>query len=273
MGFWDTARRVAFGGLGQGPDPRNSTFGDRDFILETAQGGIGDARGRQAPQAGRTTIGQVVMGQGPNMAQLNDVRAREMALADSLGRVASGQEMGAGELAARRAGTAATSQAIGAGMMARGPGAAGGARAAARAAAQIGLGTAGNAAGAALSDQSAARGQLAQVLGQTGGRDLGVAGLGQQLNLANMDAANRRVFEQAGLDQATTLANMQARLQTMGMNDAAILGYLGQITGMNAAELQARLAQEQASMSQGGLLGTVLSAGGQILGRTQGPAQ
>lgn len=265
MGFnW---RNFLLGGLGQAPDPRNSTFSDRGFITDTARQGIGDIRGREAPQAAGTQIGQVRQAVGPGMANLNDVRQREMALADTLGRVASGQEQGAGELAARRAGDAASANAIGAGMMARGPGVASGARSAARAAAGIGMATAGNAQQAALTDQAAARGQLASVLGQTGSRELGVANLGQQLNLANMDAQNQRIFQQAGLDQATSLANMQARLQTMGMNDQAILGYLQTITGMNAAELQARMAQEQASMGQTGVLGYGLAGAGQILGK------
>lgn len=246
MGFdW---RGFMFGGAGQAPDPNASRFQDRDYLLQQAQRGIQSAQNRQAPQANRTTVGQVSQFGGPA-----DVRGMEMGMVRDLGAIASGQQMGAGELGVRRAGQQAMGNAIGSATMARGANAAGGARAAARAAAGIGMGVAGQSQQAALGDQQAARAQQAALLGQTGARDT-------QIGLANMDAANQRVFQQAGLDQATSLANMQARLQAIGMNDAAILGYMGQLTGMNQAELAARMGQEQTSLGSTGVFPYVLQA-------------
>lgn len=243
-------RGFFFGGAGQAPDPQTAQFQDRDYLLKTAQQGIANATNRQAPQAAGTRVGQVAQYGGPR-----DVRAQEMQLAGQLGRVASGQQMGAGELAARRAGQQAIGNAIGSANMARGANAAGGARAAARAAAGIGLGVAGQAQQAGLQDAAAARAQQAGVLGQVGARDT-------QIGLQNMDATNQRVFQQAGLDQATSLANMQARLQAIGMNDQAILGYMSQISGMDAATLQARMQQEQQQLGSTGVAPYLLQAGG-----------
>jgi hypothetical protein len=98
----------------------------------------------------------------------------------------------------------------------------------------------------------------------------GQAGLNQQAGLANMDAQNQRVFQQAGLDQSTSLANMQSRLQAMGMNDQASLAYLSQLYGVDAAEMQARLQQEQLRLqgqaNKNQLLGNLLVAGGTVAG-------
>lgn len=248
-------REFLIGSQGQ---PDRNRWTDADYIRSTAQQGIAGAQNRQAPQAGRTTISPVATVGGIDQGNLNQVRAREMALADDLGRVASGQQAGAGELAVQRQGQRAMSNAAGAATMNRGSSAIGGARAAARAAGAIGLGTAGQAQQAAMGDQASARAQLAGVLGQTGGRDLGFAGLDLNRNLANMSAENQRIFQQAGLDQSTSLANMQARLQAMGMNDAAIANYLQTLGVMNQGELAAR-------GQDNGVLGLGLQALGQAL--------
>lgn len=260
-------RGFFLGGLGKSPDPNASQFGDRPAITSTIAQGIAGAQNRPPPQAGNTQIGPVSTAAQADMSGLRQVRGQQLGMVDDLGRIASGQMQGAGELAAQRAGQVATGNALGSATMARGANAAGAGRAAARAAAGIGLATAGQAQQAAMGDQAAANAARAGILGQVAGQDLGAAGMAQQVNLANMDARNRQIFEQAGLNQATSLANMQARLQAMGMNDAAILGYLGQLTGMNAAELQARMGQEQASMAQTGVLGSLVGGAGSILGK------
>lgn len=82
---------------------------------------------------------------------------QRQALADQLQRVASGQEAGAGELAAKRAGQAAIANQMAMAASARGYGAMNASRQAARNSAQIGGSTAGEATRAALQDQAAAR--------------------------------------------------------------------------------------------------------------------
>src|SRR5687768_18388023 len=116
---------LLFGGMASGPfqpDPRGAQFGDRNAILGGAQQGIANARNRQAPQAGGTAVGQVSQFGGPAAA------SQQQALADQLARVGSGQQMGAGELAARRAGQQALGNAMGSATMARGANAASGAQ-------------------------------------------------------------------------------------------------------------------------------------------------
>lgn len=223
--------------------------------------GLDSVRGRAAPQARGATVGQISRYGGGGQ-----FRSQLAGLSDRLGAIASGQQMGAGELAARRAGAAAAAQQQGFARSQRGAGAALAARTAARNTADIGLGTAGQAQQAALQDQQAALAQQGQVLGMGSAQDV-------QVGLARMDAQNQRVFQQAGLDQATSLANMQARLSTMGMNDQASLAYLSQLYGIDQAEMAARLQQDQLRVQQGvGLAGVdtsgwganLMNIGGQI---------
>lgn len=267
----------------QKADPSKAVFGDRDYIINQVQQGIAGAGNRQAPQAGRTMVGSVARGTADQLdpTQANEARARMNQLADMQFRIATGQQQGAGELAAQRQAVraAAAQQAMAASQ--RGGNAALAARTAARNQADIGVGAAGMAQQAALQDQANAMGQLGGVLGTMRGQDLDMASqnaqLRQQMNLANLSAENQRIFQQAGLDQATSLANMQARLQTMGLNDQAALGYLSQLLGMNQAELAARMGQEQANMAQKGFFGDLLAAGGSLgatwLGKPSGAPQ
>lgn len=212
--------------------------------------GLLDAQGRSAPQAGYTRVGPTAAYAGSriNMGPQDELRARELALADRLNAVATGTQMGAGEMAARREGNRAIAQQQAIARSQRGGGAALAARSAARATGDIGLNTAGQAAQARTQDQQLANQTLSGLLGQARGADIGLAtsqaGLSQQAGLANMDAQNQAIFQQAGLNQATSLANMQARLQQTGMNDQAALAYLSQLYGVNVAEMQARLQME-----------------------------
>ena len=79
---------------------------------------------------------------------------------------------------------------------------------------------------AALGDQTSARAQLAAVLGQGRGADIGIAS-------QNAGAANASTMQQGQMDQATQLANMEAQLRARGMNDQAIAQYLGMLTQNN----------------------------------------
>jgi hypothetical protein len=94
---------------------------------------------------------------------------------------------------------------------------------------------AGQAQRSALEGQMAAQGLLTQAAGQGRGQD-------SQIQLANMDA----------------------QLKQMGMDDNARLQYLSQMTGLNIAQLQAQIAAMNGATSQQGLLGPLLSAGGQV---------
>lgn len=247
---WDSVGRAVFGS--QGAANRHQ-WDDRDYIRQQTQQGIANAQNRTAPQADRTAIGNV---RTMDTSQADQFRAGQTSLANDLRSVMSGQTAGAGELAVQRQAQRALGNAAGAATMARGNSAVSGARAAARASGAIGLGAAGQAQQAAMGDQQNARSMLAGVLGQGREQDLSTAG-------ANMSAQNQRIFEQARLDQATSVENMRARLQAMGMNDAAIQAYLQQLGLMNAAEQSSRAGDN-------GILGGLIQTGGQMLAARAG---
>lgn len=203
-----------------------------------ASGRLG--QGGQAP-----TVNGANIATGPQ----NQFRTQELGLAQQLQRVGSGQEMGAGELATRRQVGQALAGIQSGQRMARGGNAAIGARAAARAAGDLGVNAAGMSREAALQDQTAARGLLAGVLGQGRGADIGLA------------------TSQAGLNQQANLANQQANLQQQGLNNQMDLGLLSQLLGMDQATLQAQLALQGMQQQYGnrpGALGDILGVGGQI---------
>lgn len=270
---WDIpGKDWLFGGDQPNLDPNNAKLQSAQWLRNQTMRGAMDARNRQAPQAGYTRVGPVSQAGAAsiNMRPQGDWRTRELALADRITGVANGSQLGAGEMAVRREGNRAVAQQQAAARAARGGGAALAARGAALNSANIGLNVAGQAGQARSQDQQIANQTLAGVLGQGRGADIGLAtsqaGLQQQTSLANMDARNQQVFQQAGLNQATSLANMQARLSTMGMNDQAALAYMAQLYGIDAAEMQARLQQEQLRVAgtSKGTFGDLLQAGGTL---------
>lgn len=285
MSFWDwvTGRGLNQsvknyqGGLWGDPkvdiDPNKAKLEGGEYARDIIGQGIAGVQGREAPQADRTVVGNVATADAAQIdqAQQNQWRQRQLALADQMQRVASGQQQGAGELAAQRAAQQALASQQAMARMGRGSNAALAARGAARNAQDIGGQMAGQAQQAALQDQSNARAQLGGLMQGARGADIGMAtsqaGLQQQVNLANMSAENQRIFQQAGLDQSTSLANMEARLRTMGMNDQAVLGYLAALFGIDAAEMQARLEQDKLRIAQRseGLAGDLLVAGGTVM--------
>lgn len=216
-------------------DPSKAVLQDGDWMRDYLKGRMGGIDGRQAPQVNGARIAT---------GQQAQWRGREMTLADQLAGVASGQQAGAGELAVRRAQRQGVAQQLAGAAMQRGANAGIAGRAAARGIGSINVNAAGQASQAATADQAQARGLLAGVLGQGRSADIGLA------------------TNQAGLDQQAGLANQAARLQQMGMNDAAIAQTLGQMYGISAAEMQARLAQEAAYMGQEGILPSLLQVGG-----------
>ncbi len=203
----------------------NTQWQDADYVRQQSQQGIANAQNRAAPQAA-----------APQVA--NQYGDRLNGYVNRLGAIASGQQIGAGELAARRQGQQALANALGAASMNRGANAVGGARMAARAAAGIGQQTSGMSQQAALNDQQAANAALGQGLS-----------LGQSGDLAR-----------GQIDQQTQLANLQAKLQQMGLNDQAQQAYLSQLGGLNQSELAARINQANQPSGWDKLLGV----GGQL---------
>lgn len=267
MGFWDTAKRFGkawlTSGLSEVPgigdsfdqrvpntDPNNSRLQNGDYLRGLTRSQLLDIQGRQAPQAMGARVGNVAQGQGAQIATgpQGQFRDRTLALADRLNGVASGQQMGAGQMAVRQEGNRAIAQQQAMARMQRGGNAALAARGAATNVGNIGLNVAGQAGQAQRADAQMATQTMAGLLGEGRAQDIGLAtgqaGMNQQMNLANMDARNQQIFQQAGLDQATSLANMQAKLQTMGMNDQAAQAYLAQLFNIDLSEMQARLNQE-----------------------------
>ena len=273
LGPWGAAAGGLIGGAlgwfsgGEDDEEKKRAQAERDRISGMIDQGLEKYGDRAAPQANGVRVGDVAQGSAAqiNQGRYGDWRGQQLALAQQLGRVSTGQQQGAGEMAVQRqiqqglAGQQAMARS------ARGGNAALAMRGAAANSAGIGLAGAGEAQGAALQDQAAARAQLAGVLGQGAGQDIGIAQgnaqLKQQMNLANLDAKNQQIFQQAGLDQSTSLANLQARLQTMGMNDAMIQSYMGQLLNLNGAQVQQAIAAEA---NQQALTGGLLSAAGTI---------
>lgn len=163
------------------------------------------------------------------------VRGMQMQQANQLQRIAGGQQQGAGELAVQRqmqnalAGQQAMARMRGAGG--------GGMLAAARNSAGIGLNAAGMGQQAAMQDQMNAQGLLQNALAGTRGQDIGMAG------------------QNASLQQ-----------NQMQLNDQQYMALLQSLTGMDANKLAAQMSMYQTAQGQQGMLGPLLSAGGQIGG-------
>lgn len=218
-------------------DPAQASLQDSDYMRQFLKGQLGGVGGRQAPQ---------INGAQLDLGQSNADRAQQQTLAQQLASVASGQQMGAGELATRRQFQQGLAAQLAQSQMARGYAAPIAARAAARGVGDMTVNAAGQSAQAALNDQTNARGLLGQLLGQTREQDLGAAG------------------QNAQLSQQANLANQAAKLQQMGMNDAAIAQYLGQLYGIDANEMAARLGIQQWNAGQTGYLADLLQMGGQL---------
>jgi Chaperone of endosialidase len=229
-----------------------------DELRRLGREGFQGAGGREAPMAQRTMVAPVRTGQAAQLSPGANAQSRDLQLqlANRLLGISSGQEMGAGEMAAMRQGNQAIAQQQAMARMGRGANAPLAARAAATNTANIGLNTAGQAQQAALQDQQVASGQLAGVAGQMRGQDIDVAGqnaqLRQGMNLANLSAENQRIFQQAGLDQATSLADQQAKLAQTGMNDQAQIAFLSQMYNVSTAQMQGLLERQRLRIANQG---------------------
>jgi hypothetical protein len=165
-----------------------------------------------------------------NQSQSDQFRQGQMQQVGQLQGIASGQQEGAGELAAQRQTLNADANQQAMARMARGPNASMAYRNAANNTAGLGINGAGQAQQAALQDQMNAQGLLSSALGQ--GRSQ---------------------------DQQLSLANQQAQLQQGNLN----LGYLSQLTGMDQAQLAAAVAAKQSSNQ---LAGGLMNTAGQLAG-------
>lgn len=201
--------------------------------------GLATGQNRQAPQIGGTQFAV-------------DPTGRQ-GLIDTAGRlsgIASGQQMGAGELAVNRQLGQGLAQQTAAARMARGANAAIAARNAMRNQADMTLQGAGLAGQSRLQDQQAANQQLGQLYGGLYGQDAQVAA------------------QNAQLGQQTQLANQQAALQQQGMNDALQMQALGQLLGWDQQTINAHLAaiQQQRANQEGPNVGaSLLQGAGQLL--------
>lgn len=215
MGWTD----ALFGGLGASTNVGDYTNGAQyqsNGLIQSATGqGIAQNMGQAAP-----TIAP-------------DFRNAQLAQMAQLQAIASGQQMGAGELAAQRQGQNAAAQQMAMAHMARGGNAALAQLGAQRQVAGIGVNTAGQSQQAAMQDQMNAQGTLAGITNAGRAGDLGVAGMQQ---------------------------NQQS------INNTGALGYLGALGNMDQGQLAAATASMQAKNQQQGMLGGLMQVGGTLGG-------
>lgn len=210
---------------------------------------LNDVRNRTAPTVNGAQVGNVATYGGATIdpSAQAQFRGQQLDLASMLKRRAMGLDSVAGEQYNRAASRNMQQQAA---FLAGNRGAQTGG-AARRAAQNIVRGNqlaAQDAVAGRLAEQAQAQGQLNSLLASGRGQDIGLASnqaqLFQQANLANMSAENQRIFQQAGLDQATSLANAQLLLQQRGLDDRTSLATLAAMLGIDQAELAARMQQE-----------------------------
>ena len=239
-------------------DPNSAKLEDAGYLRDYIKGALGGPN-RQAPQAGMTQLGPAA---ALNGAQQDQFRQMEMAQANRLGAIASGNAKGPGELAVDRAAQRGMAQQAGLVNMARGQNAATLGRAAARNAGDLTVNAAGQAQQAALSDRMAAEQALQGTLGQGRGADLSLAGQ----NAAFQQQTN---LQQGQMNQGVNLANLQSQLAQTGMDDARQLAMLSQLFGVSEAEMRARLGQE-ASFNQNRGQGLINTLGPALIGLAGG---
>lgn len=213
MGFWGSLGNVFLGGLGQSTNPSDYQ------VANPQQQAINGMLGQQAAQVDPT-----------QQAQFRNMQVQQ---AQQLQGIASGQQQGAGELAAQRqVQNAVAAQQAQARMARGGQNAALAFRNAAGNTANAGLAGAGQAQQAALQDQQTAQGQLSNSLNQGRSSDLSMAG-----------------------------QNAQLQQGQYGQN-------LGALTGLNSQQLQAQSGAMNTTMNQTGILGGLLNTAGSMIAKS-----
>jgi len=193
------------------------------------------------------------MGQGAQLELGNDpFRAAQLRQMGQLQGIASGQQQGAGELAAQRqyANAQAAQQAMARSQ--RGPMAGLAYRNAANQSAALGSSAAGAGQQAALQDQMGAQGLLGQVGAAGRGADIGVAG-------QNAGFQQQAAGQNAGFQQQNNLANAQLQQQGQQMNSNNYMQLLNQLAQLNQTKYNADVGvgvgqNQAAAASSGGLL-------------------
>lgn len=218
------ATNFLLGSQGQTPGSYNTPLQNNAQLVNGYTQGSQQAMGVAAPQMDPTQQAQF--------------RAMQMAQAQQLQGVASGQQQGAGELAVQRQMANAQAAQQAQANMVRGGGNSGMAfRNAAVNQAGLAQSGVGQAQQAALSDQQAAQGQLANVTGQARTQD-----------------------------QSLAQNNAQLTQQQTAQNNQANLGYLNGLTGENQAMLNAQTSAYGASQANKGAAGGLINSAGSILG-------
>jgi endosialidase-like protein len=202
--------------------------------FDQAQTSLQGLSQQQAPQIGGTQL---------NADQTGQSRAGLMGTADSLGRIASGQQAGSGELAVNRQMGAANAQQASLARQAHGTNSALAYRNAARTQADMGLQGAGAAAQAQMQDAQAANALRGQLYGQAYNQDATVA------------------QQNAQLGQQAQLANQQASLQ----NRALQIQALGQQLGWSQAQIDEQIKRGAVEQSDKGSLGGLLQGVGGLM--------
>lgn len=192
--------------------------------FDQAQAQLGGLSQQQAPQIAGTQLAT---------GQTDQSRAGLMGTADSLGRIASGQQAGAGELAVNRQLGAANAQQASLARQAHGANSALAYRNAGRMMADQGLQGAGMAAQAQMQDQQAANALRGQLYGQAYNQD---ASMAQQ---------------NAQLGQQAQLANQQATLQNRALQTQA----LGQQLGWSQAQIDEQIKRGAVESADKGIIG------------------
>lgn len=252
-----------------GATPQNTQYQDRSRILDLVNQGYGPGgiTSQQAPQMQAAWAGPAAQAQG---AQLNlgsdPFRQGQMQQIGQLQGIASGQQQGAGELAAQRQIQQALAAQQAQARMARGSNAALAYRNAANQSAALGISGVGMGQQAALQDQQNAHNMLTGALGQGRGMDVNVAGQNagfqQQAGLQNAGFQQQTGLANAGFQQSANQANANLQQQGQQMNGQNYLGLLGHLGNMDANQLAA----QQAAAQNKGMMGPLLSAGGQVAG-------
>lgn len=226
-----------------------------------AQGATIDPSQQAQFRAGQTSLAAALQaqaaGQGPSLAQSQLQSATDRNIAQSMALAASQRGVGAGQgLRSIQQNAAMANQQ------------------AARQSAEI-----------RAQEQMAAQQQLAGVLQGARQQDIGLAtdqaGLTQQANLtnaqlqqqtslANMDAQNQNMINQAQLVQQARMADQQGALQTMALNDAQARFYNQGMLDIDQQNQAAAMALEQLKVSQQAGLNQVNQVGYQNASEARG---
>lgn len=251
-----------------GSTPQNTQYQDRDQIMGAVQRGMYSKHGianQVAPQMQAAQTGPAAQMQG---AQINmgadPFRQGQLQQIGQLQGIASGQQQGAGELAAQRQIQQALAAQQAQAHMARGSNAALAYRNAANQSAALSSTGAGMGQQAALQDQQNAHAALTGALGQGRGMDVSVAGQNagfqQQAGMQNAGFQQQTGLANAGFQQSANQNNALLQQQGQQNNSQNYLQLLQQLGNMDANQLTA---QNAASQNKG-MIGPLLSAGGTV---------